>query len=612
MHLPILPAAKRALLRACALVVLISFVTGIDAVAEQGPPLQISISAPGISNEFSATPALSWTADAGVSYLIQVSTNIADPSAWQDADMTAASAAGPVKWMAPESLRDTKFYRLVTSPAVFDVQPAFISSDDTNAWLYLVGQMLPSDGFVSINGHNFGMQHDSTGNSGDVWRISLNGLPLGEPISGAIIVLDAASNVVATLPLQSSIVYGTEMPAEQLQGPPDAPPACPARKEFKGHVTLMKAFDDDAGDEMMSARGHTKSGHVTLMKAFDDGSEDEAAERGLPVIVKPPPHCPAAFFGGGGGGSFDESGASIERRLPITNLGSSGQDGVDIQLRRLPGGNLGSSGQDGVVDFSGESRLQVTDLAIPGAAMDFEWTRSYRSRTGPTTSQGSGWDFSYNVSLSENSDGTVTLHPGNGRADTFYPAGTNGWFRDEYFCQIIDLNGDGYPDVLFADSSRWLFNPLATGGTAGKLAQIIDRNGNTMSLNYDAKGRLIEIVDDLGRTNTVSYNISGQISGVTDFSGRTVSYEYDANGDLVSVISPPVASTPTGDDFPNGITNRYTYTSGNTDERLNHNLATCVDGKGQSWLQITYQATTDSSSVDFDRVDSVRTYKSGG
>ena len=622
MHLHQQPVVRPGLLIAWIHIAFVFSFIADDAFGGQGPPLQISVAPPGISNEFSATAQLLWTADAGVNYVIQVSTNIADPNGWQSVDMAVQPAGGPLKWMAPESLHNTKFYRLVTQPAIFDVQPTFINSNDTNAWLYLFGQMLPSNAIVVINGHNFNMQHDSTGSSGDVWRVSLNGLPPGEPVIGTLTVMDSSSNVIATLPVQSPIVYDTTISQEQLQGPAGEPPASPAKKEFKGHVTLMKAFDDgedasyrkefkghvtllkafddDSGGDLMSARGHTKSGHVTLLKAFDDGSDENArhVKSGHVTLLK-------AFDDGS-----DENARYVKSgHVTLLKALDDGED--DSAARRLPVGNLGSSGQDGVDPSSGEMRLQESDLVIPGVGLDFAWTRTYRSRTGPTTSQGAGWDFSYNVSLTQNGDGTVTLRPGNGRSDTFYPAGTNGWFRDEYFCQIVDLNGDGFPDVLFADTGRWIFNPLGTP-SGGKLAQIIDRNGNTLALDYDSKGRCVAIVDDLGRTNTVVYTAQNQIASITDFSGRAVRYEYDGNGDLVSVISPPVTGTPTGDDFPNGVTNRYTYTSGNADDRLNHNLATCVDGKGQTWLQINYQPTNDPTSIDFDRVDSVVTYKSGG
>ncbi|NOS72427.1 MAG: hypothetical protein HOP33_21210, partial [Verrucomicrobia bacterium] len=250
---------------------------------------------------------------------------------------------------------------------------------------------------------------------------------------------------------------------------------------------------------------------------------------------------------------------------------------------------------------SGELLSEETDIAIPGRGLDFAWTRTYRSRTGPTTAQGAGWDFSYNVSLTQQPDGTVLLRPGNGRADTFYPNGTNGWARDEYFVEVRDLNSDGMPDVLFADGGKWLFNPLGAPG-GGKLSQIMDRNGNTMTLDYDGTGQLANIVDDLDRTNTVAYNLAGQIASVTDFSGRTVRYEYDGGGDLIVCVSPVVIGTPNGNDFPGGKTNRYTYSSGLADPRLNHNLTALTDPKGQTWLQVIYQATNNPASPDFDAV----------
>ncbi len=560
------------------------------------PSLQVHLASPGISNEFSTTPQLSWNADAGVNYVVQTSTNLADPNGWQGVDVASQSTAGPLKWMSPEAITGTKFYRLVTQAAIFDVQPAYINSTDTNAVLYLFGQLLPSNAIAVINGHNFGMQHDSTGNSGDVWSVPLNGLPPGSTISGVITVLDpVTSNVLFTLPVLSPIVYDTAMTPEQMQGPPEEPPARPARqKDMNGHVTLIKAFDEggDPGSGMRTASGHGWNNSppkmAALMKAKEKANQVKSAV--------------------GGHNDGNETGATL--LMPALMKANEKANQVKCANLGIQGGNETDEDCNGACAASGEFRRQETDFAIPGAAMSFAWTRTYRSRTGPFSAQGPRWDFSYDISLTQNGDGTVTLRPGNGRADTFYPTVSNTWVRNEYFCTIGDLNKDGYPDVLFADTSRWIFNP--SGPASGKLAQIIDRNGNTMSLNYDSNGRLSQIVDDLSRTNNVAYDSKGRLTSVTDFSGRTVTYQYDGNGDLITVISPPVTGTPTGNDFPGGITNHYTYTSGNADPRLNHNLATCTDGNGQLWLQVNYQPTNDPTSIDFDRVDNVTTYKSKG
>jgi YD repeat-containing protein len=580
-----------------------------------GPALHISIAPPGISNEFSATPQLSWEAEDGVSYVIETSTNLAGPAGtrWRGADVAVkSSAVGPIRWMAPESIRGSRYYRVVTQPTIRDVQPAFVNSDDTNAVLYIIGQLFPSNAIAFINGHNFNMQHDSPGGSGDVWSISLNGLPPGEPILGAISVLDpVTSNVVATLTVQSPILYGTTLTDEQLQGPPEEPPASPtallaAFLSKKGYdyyqaqsalnASSKKGYDYYQAQSALNSAG-MKRGKPDMSPAHDDDADGYVSKKGYDYYQAQS----ALQSTGASKKGYDYYQAQSQLNSAALHNNPAFQD------NKNEGTMVGASdGHFRTIPHSGEVQLEVTDLAIPGAMLDFAWTRTYRSRTGPNTAQGAGWDFSFNVSLTQNGDGTVTLRPGNGRADTFYPNGTNGWSRDEYFCQVIDLNSDSYPDVLFADTSRWIFNGGAYAPTQGKLAQIIDPNGNTISVGYDNDGRIQNVIDDLGRTNWVSYDGSGKIGGVTDFSGRTVSYEYDTDGNLTACISPATSA------FPGGITNRYTYTSGSTTEQLNHNLISCTDGKGQTWLEVLYQTTNNPASIDFDRVDKVTTYKDNG
>ena len=84
--------------------------------------------------------------------------------------------------------------------------------------------------------------------------------------------------------------------------------------------------------------------------------------------------------------------------------------------------------------------------------------------------------------------------------------------------------------------------------------------------------------------------------------GRQVRYEYyqqgepgGSFGDLKSVTTPAVVGTPNGNDFPNGKTTTYTYTTGFLDESLNHNLLTITDPKGQLYLQNIYAHTLDPS-----------------
>ena len=107
----------------------------------------------------------------------------------------------------------------------------------------------------------------------------------------------------------------------------------------------------------------------------------------------------------------------------------------------------------------------------------------------------------------------------------------------------------------------------------------------------------------------MAYNGDGLLQSVTDFAGRVVSYDYYQNGDaggssgdLKSVTWPAVTGTPNGNDFPAGKTVIYTYSTGFADERLNHNLLTITDAKGQTWLNNTYAATTNPTDPNFDKL----------
>ena len=520
---------------------------GSDAKAGTLAKLTIK---PEKGDEISAS-TLSWESTPGFIYKIQRSSDL---SHWTAVDSkVAVSNCTAVELVGGPQ---TEFYRLAAATEIFTVEPSWINSADPNAVLYVVGQCLPDNATVLINGFSL---TPTILNSGGVWAsVSLNGLPPGQPLTGDLSVMDnTTSNVVAKYKLQSGFIYATAPSPSALMCPPDMPPASPTpvfgKKLYVGNLP----FSSDS-----SARWQQQGiGHTLNVKgaAFATGGDDDCD------------------------GGPDESFMKMKAKEKANRTKCSSN------LRVIPG--------------TGELQVDETDVAIPGRGMHFVWTRSYRSRTGRDTAQGQGWDFSYNVSLSQQPDGTVQICMGNGRCDTFYSSGTNVWTRDEYFVEVRDLNNDGMPDVLFADTGKWLFNPSNGGSPAsGKLSSIVDRNGNTISLNYDLSGRLSAVVDTLGRTNVISYNGAGRIDSLTDFSGRIFRYEYDTNGDLTACVSPAVLNTVTTNEFPGGKTNRYAYLKGALDDRLNHNLISCIDATGQRDILVSYQSTTNSGSIDFDAV----------
>ncbi len=280
-----------------------------------------------------------------------------------------------------------------------------------------------------------------------------------------------------------------------------------------------------------------------------------------------------------------------------------------------------NGGPDDVSDpvylFSGEFYVSVEDLRIPGRGTDFMWIRKYRSRIGPNTAQGNGWDHSYNVSIEVDGE-DIFLRNGHSRTDRYSRQTDGTYSRRGHFRELVRL-ADGTHSLTFEDTGRWQFHAFDGSPSAGRLLRIIDRNGNTLRFSYDSGGRLVGVTDTLDRDITLSYDGGGRITRVTDFSGRVLAFSYydgsepgGGPGDLKSVTTPAIVGTPTGNDFPAGKTTTYTYTTGFADERLNHNLLTITDGRrndpndptfGQGpWLVNVYTPAVLPDDPNFDRV----------
>lgn len=302
---------------------------------------------------------------------------------------------------------------------------------------------------------------------------------------------------------------------------------------------------------------------------------------------------------------------------PCSNGGAAAHGGSEQKGGGSAGG--GSDKTDPIYLFSGEYYDYVTDMRIKGRGFDFVWERSYRSKIGVSSAQGVNWDFSYNRSISHAPGLGLYLRDGRNRLDKYIQRLSGVWGRSEFFNSLRILPSQQF-SLTEADRTQWNFNGFKLSSSDGKLASIVDRNGNTMTFSYDAQGRLVTIMDTLGRPITVSYNAQGYIAAVTDFTGRAVTYTYydgttsgGSAGDLQSASSPAVVGTPNGNDFPNGKTTTYTYSAGFADERLNHNLLTITDGRrndpndptfGQGpYLTNVYAATQNPNDFEFDRIE---------
>ena len=256
----------------------------------------------------------------------------------------------------------------------------------------------------------------------------------------------------------------------------------------------------------------------------------------------------------------------------------------------------------------GDFRYRQVDFHLRGRGLDIAWVRTYRSRSphllnGP---HGYQWDHSYNVYVEATAAGLV-LHPGNGRADLFTQRPNGNYTRPDYFVIGVQNPGGTYT-FTWPSGGTWNFLALDGSPAQGRLQTIADRNGNTISLAYDGLGRLDTLTDTLGRVVTVGYDAAGRVTSVSDQS-RTWSYGYygvgDPNGsegDLATMTTPAITGTPNGNDFPQGKTTTYAYTTGTGYERLDHNLTTITDALGRVVVSNTYHATVVEGDVEFDRL----------
>lgn len=218
---------------------------------------------------------------------------------------------------------------------------------------------------------------------------------------------------------------------------------------------------------------------------------------------------------------------------------------------------------------TGEYSNSTTDLAIPGRGPGLKMTRTYSSsaaRAEVSSALGRGWAFSYDMSLSVDSEtGDATVINDNGSRTRFYST-SEGFAAPPRVLATLVENEDG--TYTYTVKARTIY----TFDASGKLTAIADLNGNGTTLAYDEAGQLHTATDGAGRTFTFSYDEAGRIEGIEDSTGRSVGYGYDEAGYLAEVTD------------IRGAHERFTY----DEEGL---LLTREDARGNVVLTNTYDET---------------------
>lgn len=265
---------------------------------------------------------------------------------------------------------------------------------------------------------------------------------------------------------------------------------------------------------------------------------------------------------------------------------------------------------------SGEFFYSVVDLEIPGRGFNWRLERKYRTGVTFDGPLGRNWELNYNRRLVEANPsnlafvqltfpaakvGDVARMDGHARADLYVQNADGSYTAPTGYYTRLRKNSDGSFNERDYRGSAVEYGLADPDGIA-RMTSLSDRNGNTMRFEYDTTGRLVRVLDTYGRAVDYRYDAQGHLEEVEDFTGRIIKFGY-ADGNLLSVTSPAVTGTPTGNDFPDGRMERYAYSSGFADERLNNNLLTitapnevAVDGPPR--VHITYDDDVSSQTVD--------------
>jgi RHS repeat-associated protein len=215
---------------------------------------------------------------------------------------------------------------------------------------------------------------------------------------------------------------------------------------------------------------------------------------------------------------------------------------------------------------TGKVFTEAVDLEIDGQ-IPIRWDRTWYSTSTYVGPLGHGWHHEYDTALIVGG-GAVAIRLRDGRPLTFpeLPPGATAT-NDQEGLTLLH-NAQGY--AVTRAGLLYRFAP-AGRGEEHSLIRIESDTGAHISFRYDAGGRLVQVADSTGETISVVWNARQRIEEIRaprpDQPGSTyavVRYEYDANDDLVTVY----------DALQNAF--RYSYE--------NHLLVRETDRRGYSFL----------------------------
>ncbi len=195
---------------------------------------------------------------------------------------------------------------------------------------------------------------------------------------------------------------------------------------------------------------------------------------------------------------------------------------------------------------TGNTYIQQTDLKIPGLASGLSLARTWNSKWPSTQIAfqvglfGPNWRSTYEERVFVGSDNYIKY----ARADgSFWSFGFSSYGSYQLAAPqnttATLATGSAYWTLTFQNGEQRRFD-----NTSGSLIAIIDRNGNTTQLTYDALNRLVTVTDPASRHLYFTYGSSSSylVTGVSSDVGLTLSYSYDTQNRLSQVTNPDLTT----------------------------------------------------------------------
>jgi RHS repeat-associated protein len=288
-------------------------------------------------------------------------------------------------------------------------------------------------------------------------------------------------------------------------------------------------------------------------------------------------------------------------------------------VRNLPPENTRATAGDPVEVIAGDYFEVHRDIHILGpGGMSLQLIRAYHSRNDRAGLLGFGWSTTFDQHLrleagdpDEIGDEHVVWVSATG-SEELWEDTPDALVARASNRHALARNPDGSFRLTLKGGAIYNFSAPDAGARA-LIESIEDRNGNTISFQYDDDNVdddtgpvLIAVIDAAGRELALSYDAHGYLASIRDWTGRVWRYTVDGAGNLIAYMD-PVQSEIEAASPGFGKPWTYSYYADAQNPTLDHNLkcwirpedqrplgnaaALCgAEAQGHSWIHFSYYA----------------------